>query len=64
MFLKVLCDNGDQTVLWLDAFMVDHLFRHFETVLIGSEPAADSPVRTKFLESIVNSLGTVPRSQN
>ena len=61
MFLKILCHDGKDTVVWLDAFMIDHLLRHFEMVLIGSQRNENPPVRTKFLKSIGTSLGTVPR---
>lgn len=63
MFLKIRCRNGEQTVIWLDAFMVDHLFRHFETTLIGTERTPLPPVRTKFLNTNAISLGTIPQSQ-
>lgn len=61
MFLKILCHDGEHTVVWLDAFMIDHLLRHFEKVLIGSHGNENPPVRTKFLGSIGASLGIVPR---
>lgn len=62
MFLKLLCHNGEQTVVWLDAFMVDHLLRHFEAVLAGAQHASADSMRTKFLKSAVGSFGVVPRS--
>lgn len=61
MFLKLLCRNGDETVVWLDAFLVDHLTRHFEKSLSGIEEHA-GPVRTTFRTSDAGSMGTVPRS--
>lgn len=62
MFLKLLCRNGEQTVVWLDAFLVDNLARHFEKALAGAECDPSGPTRTTFKRSEVGSLGTVPRS--
>jgi hypothetical protein len=62
MFLKLLCRNGEQSVVWLDAFMVHHLARHFEKALAGADRASSGPVRTKFNGTGGGSLGTVPRS--
>ena len=62
MFLKLLCRNGEHTVVWLDAFLVDHLVRHFEVALTGSERGSSEPIRTTFKKAVVGSLGTVPRS--
>ena len=62
MFLKLLCRNGENTVVWLDAFMADHLFRHLELILGGEKSRPLPAVRTKFIASEVGSLGTVPRS--
>jgi hypothetical protein len=61
MFLKLLCRNGDESVVWLDAFLVDHLTRHFEKLLSGVE-AHDGPVRTTFRRNDAGSMGVVPRS--
>ena len=62
MFLKLLCRNGDETVVWLDAFLVDHLSRHLEQALSGDEQVRSGPIRTAFKRSLRGSLGTVPRS--
>jgi hypothetical protein len=62
MFLKLLCRNGDQSVVWLDAFLVDHLTRHLEHLLSGAEPRPSRPIRTTFKGADVGSLGIVPRS--
>ena len=62
MFLKLLCRNGDQSVIWVDAFLVDHLTRHFERVLSGAEPTPPRPIRTTFKGADIGSLGIVPRS--
>ena len=62
MFLKLLCRNGDETVVWLDAFLVDHLVRHFERALSGAEADCPRAVRTTFKGNESNSLGIVPRS--
>lgn len=62
MFLKLLCRNGEQSVVWLDAFLVDHLARHFEKALAGTDRDPSGPVRTRFKSAEVGSLGTVPRS--
>jgi hypothetical protein len=63
MFLKLLCRSGEQTVVWLDAFLVDHLTRHFEKALIGKEREPFHPVRTQFVSLEVGSLGIVPRDK-
>jgi hypothetical protein len=64
MFLKLLCRNGDQTVAWLDAFLVDHLARHLEKVLSGAERDTLGPIRTTFKGAGAGSLGIVPRSHS
>jgi hypothetical protein len=61
MFLKLLCRNGDEAVIWLDAFLVDHLARHFERLLHGGDRHANHPICTKFVGREGTSLGTVPR---
>lgn len=61
MFLKFLCRSGEETVIWLDAFLVDHLARHFERALLGDERDPDHPVRTRFERLEAGSLGVVPR---
>lgn len=63
MFLKLLCRNGDEAVVWLDAFLVDHLARHFEKLLHGGERNAGQPICTKFVGQEGSSLGTVPRDR-
>lgn len=62
MFLKLLCRNGDETVVWLDAFLADHLVRHFEKVLSGADADGPGAVRTTFKRTELGSLGIVPRS--
>jgi hypothetical protein len=61
MFLKFLCRSGEQTVVWIDAFLVDHLARCFERTLLGNERDPGHPVRTTFESQEVTSLGVVPR---
>lgn len=61
MFLKLLCRNGDDAVVRLDAYMVDQLRGHLERILTGSERMHDQSIRTSFLTSDANSLGIVPR---
>ena len=62
MYLKVLCRNGDETVIWLDAYLVDQLTRHFEKALMGVELDPSIPIRTSFGSTEGSSVGTVPRS--
>ena len=62
MFLKLLCRNGEETVVWLDAFVVHHLARHFEQALSGTDNVSSASIRTRFRRAGTGSLGTVPRS--
>jgi hypothetical protein len=64
MFLKLLCRNGEQTVVWLDAFLVDHLTRHLEKALSGAEQDPLGAIRTTFKRADAGSVGIVPRSHS